>query len=79
MAAASRYGVSLKQLRELMEHRGREGVDRVSSSSFLFQYSTNSTLLWYVHKHGEYLGHSTYYINVGISDRGFQITHGLFW
>jgi len=30
MAAASRYGVSLKQLRELMEHRGREGVDRVS-------------------------------------------------
>ena len=60
MAAASRYGVSLKQLRELMEHRGREGVDRVSTSSFLFQYSTNSTLLWYVHKHGEYLG--TFYI-----------------
>ena len=30
MAASSRYGVSLKQLRELMEHRGREGVDRVS-------------------------------------------------
>jgi len=30
MAAASRYGVSLKQLRELMEHRGREGVERVS-------------------------------------------------
>jgi len=30
MAAASRYGVSLKQLRELMEHRGREGVERVA-------------------------------------------------
>ena len=30
MAASSRYGVSLKQLRELMEHRGREGVNRIS-------------------------------------------------
>ena len=30
MAAASRYGLSLKQLRELMELRGREGVARVA-------------------------------------------------
>ncbi|XP_023334000.1 plasma membrane calcium-transporting ATPase 1 isoform X2 [Eurytemora carolleeae] len=30
MAASSRYGISLKQLRELMEHRGMEGVQRVS-------------------------------------------------
>jgi len=30
MAAASRYGLTLKQLRELMENRGREGVQRVS-------------------------------------------------
>jgi len=30
MAAASRYGLSLKQLRELMEHRGREGVARIT-------------------------------------------------
>jgi len=29
MAASSRYGISLKQLRELMEHRGMEGVQRV--------------------------------------------------
>ena len=30
MAAASRYGLSLKQLRELMEHRGRDGVGRIA-------------------------------------------------
>ena len=30
MAAGSRYGVTLKQLRELMEHRGLEGVAKVS-------------------------------------------------
>jgi len=30
MAAASRYGLTLKQLRELMENRGREGVERVA-------------------------------------------------
>ena len=29
MAANSRYGITLKQLRELMEHRGREGVEKV--------------------------------------------------
>ena len=29
MAAGSRYGVSLKQLRELMESRGAEGVQKV--------------------------------------------------
>merc|ERR1719410_1515821 len=30
MAAGSRYGVTLKQLRELMEHRGLEGVAKVT-------------------------------------------------
>lgn len=30
MAANSRYGITLKQLRELMEHRGREGVEKVA-------------------------------------------------
>ena len=29
MAAGSRYGVTLKQLRELMENRGPEGVQKV--------------------------------------------------
>lgn len=29
MAAGSRYGVTLKQLRELMENRSHEGVDKV--------------------------------------------------
>ena len=29
MAAGSRYGVTLKQLRELMENRGLEGVQKV--------------------------------------------------
>lgn len=29
MAAGSRYGVTLKQLRELMEHRGAEGVQKI--------------------------------------------------
>ena len=29
MAAGSRYGISLKQLRELMEFRGREGVEKI--------------------------------------------------
>jgi len=29
MAAGSRYGVTLKQLRELMEHRGLEGVQKI--------------------------------------------------
>ena len=35
MAAASRYGLTLKQLRELMENRGREGVERVRIFSML--------------------------------------------
>lgn len=26
----TQYGVSLKQLRELMEHRGREGIARIN-------------------------------------------------
>lgn len=26
----AQYGISLKQLRELMEHRGREGVAKIS-------------------------------------------------
>lgn len=26
----AQYGISLKQLRELMEHRGREGVEKIS-------------------------------------------------
>jgi len=26
---SSQYGISLKELRELMEHRGAEGVDKV--------------------------------------------------
>ena len=30
MAAGSRYGVTLKQLRELMEHRGLEGVAKMA-------------------------------------------------
>ena len=29
MAAGSRYGVTLKQLRELMEHRGTEGIQKI--------------------------------------------------
>lgn len=29
MAASSRYGVTLKQLRELMEHRGVEGIQKI--------------------------------------------------
>ena len=29
MAANSRYGVTLKQLRELMEYRGTEGVQKI--------------------------------------------------
>jgi hypothetical protein len=29
MAAGVRYGISLKQLRELMEFRGREGVEKI--------------------------------------------------
>lgn len=31
MAAGSRYGVTLKQLRELMEHRGHEGVQKIEA------------------------------------------------
>lgn len=27
----AQYGVSLKQLRELMEHRGREGVNKINA------------------------------------------------
>ena len=30
MAATSRFGVSLKQLRELMEFRGAEGVQKLN-------------------------------------------------
>lgn len=26
----AQYGVTLKQLRELMEHRGREGIDKLN-------------------------------------------------
>jgi Ca2+ transporting ATPase len=29
MASGNRYGITLKQLRELMEFRGREGVERI--------------------------------------------------
>jgi len=31
MAAGSRYGISLKQLRDLMEFRGKEGVDKINN------------------------------------------------
>ena len=30
MAATSRFGVSLKQLRDLMEYRGAEGVQKLN-------------------------------------------------
>ena len=29
MASGNRYGITLKQLRELMEFRGREGVEKI--------------------------------------------------
>ena len=29
MASGTRYGITLKQLRELMEFRGREGVEKI--------------------------------------------------
>ena len=29
MAAGSRYGITLKELRELMEYRGAEGVEKI--------------------------------------------------
>ncbi len=31
MAAGSRYGITLKQLRDLMEFRGKEGVDKINN------------------------------------------------
>jgi Ca2+ transporting ATPase len=31
MAAGSRYGITLKELRELMEFRGAEGVEKLST------------------------------------------------
>jgi hypothetical protein len=45
MAANSRYGITLKQLRELMEHRGREGVEKVpyANPQSVLKKSTYST------------------------------------
>ena len=52
MAAASRYGLTLKQLRELMENRGREGVQRVGQvvirvSGFFFVLLLPDILLFF--------------------------------